>query len=574
MLAAYRPLSIRELNTAVNFTKESHCLGDLDLEDDDDFETRLRDACGLFVSVYGGKVDFLHQTARQFLLDTQVSTDQRRGDHRVWKESIQVEPAHAKMTEMCTRFLNFPDYANPFDHLSMEMPTDNPPLLIDNRMKIMKEVDSWLLQQNPFVSYTSEFWVFHARDAGSIPEAARDDYEKLCEDTGNISTRPWAIIRGVVIRMWMGWRVYEPSRRSPAALKASFGHLSELKQTMEAGRLSENDKDNYYFALLKAACEDARWCEERHRHLVVDFLLNLRPKHDTGNVQMAQLASSLVDSGAECHPIIPKLLHRGVLFSGSNDWHKNCDLLRDMVKRGCVMVLDLALSHCFDPIEGDWVCGHLRFRHQEIILDPWICSSPDAAQVKLKYQEGLLRRFDPNCRCHGGGKTLLHDAQQGYSARVLIQHGADVEARDNRERTPLFYIGAASDFMEILLEKGADVNARDEFGQSPLFAAGMEGRYHIIKHLLAAGGDIEARDHQGRTALIVACGMEKYAGAKWLIRLGADVEARDNAGNHPKALGGAEFHSIVWHSHHGVEEMHLCDCGVEFNDTPTRRFYT
>ncbi|KAF9632472.1 ankyrin repeat protein [Lasiodiplodia theobromae] len=55
MLAAYRPLSVRELNTAVNVTKESNCLGDLDLEDDDDFEKRLRDACGLFVSVYGGK---------------------------------------------------------------------------------------------------------------------------------------------------------------------------------------------------------------------------------------------------------------------------------------------------------------------------------------------------------------------------------------------------------------------------------------------------------------------------------------------------------------------------------------
>jgi hypothetical protein len=59
ILAASRPLTLSEINVAVNINKNSKSFRDLDLEREIDFKARLRSWCGLFVSVYDGRVYFL-----------------------------------------------------------------------------------------------------------------------------------------------------------------------------------------------------------------------------------------------------------------------------------------------------------------------------------------------------------------------------------------------------------------------------------------------------------------------------------------------------------------------------------
>jgi hypothetical protein len=66
ILGANRPLTLSEMNIAVNNNTSSPEA--LDLESEKDFQVRLRSWCRLFVSVYHDKVYFLHQTAREFLL--------------------------------------------------------------------------------------------------------------------------------------------------------------------------------------------------------------------------------------------------------------------------------------------------------------------------------------------------------------------------------------------------------------------------------------------------------------------------------------------------------------------------
>ncbi|KAF2469529.1 purine and uridine phosphorylase [Lindgomyces ingoldianus] len=101
ILAAGRPLTLSEMNVAVNIDDSSQTVHDMDLEEEEeDFKSRLRSWCGLFVSIHHGKIYFLHQTAREFLLanlpsSTTISTE-LRGHH-----SITIHQAHNVLAELC-----------------------------------------------------------------------------------------------------------------------------------------------------------------------------------------------------------------------------------------------------------------------------------------------------------------------------------------------------------------------------------------------------------------------------------------------------------------------------------------
>jgi hypothetical protein len=56
ILAANRPLTLSELNLALEIKETTRSIQDVDLEREEDFKSRLRSWCGLFVSVHHGKV--------------------------------------------------------------------------------------------------------------------------------------------------------------------------------------------------------------------------------------------------------------------------------------------------------------------------------------------------------------------------------------------------------------------------------------------------------------------------------------------------------------------------------------
>ncbi|GAM37811.1 hypothetical protein TCE0_033r08046 [Talaromyces pinophilus] len=104
ILAANRPLTLSEMNIAVNVDSNLQSIRDLDLEDKDDFKSRLRSWCGLFVSIHHDKVYFLHQTAREFLLADFPPANSLR-DLR-WYHSITTRQAHTVLAERCVLYLN------------------------------------------------------------------------------------------------------------------------------------------------------------------------------------------------------------------------------------------------------------------------------------------------------------------------------------------------------------------------------------------------------------------------------------------------------------------------------------
>ncbi|KAJ4162901.1 hypothetical protein NW754_014322 [Fusarium falciforme] len=93
--------------------------------------------------------------------------------------------------------------------------------------------------------------------------------------------------------------------------------------------------------------------------------------------------------------------------------------------------------------------------------------------------------------------SLDADSAPFYNmARMLISHGADVNARDTELLTPLH---SAADYdllpmVDLLLEAGADPNARDFEGTTPLGQAAVVGNIEMIQSLIKYGGDPQTFD--------------------------------------------------------------------------------
>ena len=116
--------------------------------------------------------------------------------------------------------------------------------------------------------------------------------------------------------------------------------------------------------------------------------------------------------------------------------------------------------------------------------------------------------------------------------------------------TAEFWRTATVEDVRAALAGGADVNARDEKNRTPLhFAAGLSAVPGVVKALLAAGADVDARAELGWTPLHYAALWSAAPGVvKALVAGGADVDARDDDGDTPLFV-------TVWNNAPGVKEV-------------------
>lgn len=68
VVAATRPLTLMEMNVALEIEESCTTIEDLDLVSEDWFRTTVRSLCGLFVAVIDSRVYLIHQTAKGFLI--------------------------------------------------------------------------------------------------------------------------------------------------------------------------------------------------------------------------------------------------------------------------------------------------------------------------------------------------------------------------------------------------------------------------------------------------------------------------------------------------------------------------
>ena len=226
---------------------------------------------------------------------------------------------------------------------------------------------------------------------------------------------------------------------------------------------------------------------------------------------------------------------------------KGAVALHTAAEKGDVLVAKFLLANGADHNAKD-VLGHSPL-HATAIPGVEAVAKLDAAGVDLSEivtVENALKVLGE--RLAGIDLAVLRDAPsvgeaKAAVAKLLLEHGADVNAANQFDQTPLagaVAIGKSS-VVEVLLAGKADVNISDRWGTTPLDYAVLYGNEDMARVLLANGADPNASAHDsGKTPLHLAVIEGHRNIAEALLANGAEADPKDATGWTPLNWAASE----------------------------------
>lgn len=119
------------------------------------------------------------------------------------------------------------------------------------------------------------------------------------------------------------------------------------------------------------------------------------------------------------------------------------------------------------------------------------------ARVLLRYGASTDARFDGNTT----PLMAAAQVGNSDGVRLLIDNGAEVNAVDDQDNTALIVGAGNPEVVRVLLGRGADANLANTFGQTPLLRAAGIPDVDSVRLLVQYGANVNARSARGMTAL-------------------------------------------------------------------------
>ncbi|KAK4201797.1 hypothetical protein QBC40DRAFT_322923 [Triangularia verruculosa] len=107
MLCTLRPLEVEEMHVALSaalaVSDKRGALTKTYLPTHEKFKKWVDSHCGFFVQIYGNEVQFIHQTAKEFLTEQPGETQGKPQ----WQGTFEMKAAHQRMRDLCCQYLAY-----------------------------------------------------------------------------------------------------------------------------------------------------------------------------------------------------------------------------------------------------------------------------------------------------------------------------------------------------------------------------------------------------------------------------------------------------------------------------------
>ncbi|KAK6500411.1 hypothetical protein TWF481_010755 [Arthrobotrys musiformis] len=220
IIAAARPLTLKEMSLALDMEEGHRSYRDLALRPEERFRENLRDLCGLFVTIVDSKIYLLHQTAKEFLV-LQDGTDPSRGDLK-WKYSIQPRDSHLRLAEICIQHLYFAEF-------------ESNPLYEDM-------IPSEYARSHVFLDYSANHWTTHVRKSQINSDEPMARYAMRLCNPNSTRCQTWLRIHWASTRTNIDF----PKDLTDLMITSYFGLAAAVGFVLESDGVDLNRRDSKY----------------------------------------------------------------------------------------------------------------------------------------------------------------------------------------------------------------------------------------------------------------------------------------------------------------------------------------
>ncbi|MCD4785696.1 MAG: ankyrin repeat domain-containing protein [Candidatus Eremiobacteraeota bacterium] len=208
-----------------------------------------------------------------------------------------------------------------------------------------------------------------------------------------------------------------------------------------------------------------------------------------------------------------------------------------------------ALSSSYDPAPS----GPSYFPKNQLIKRQFDRYDDFFKAVKndriMTVEEYINQGADVNAKDSKNVTPLQYATFNGHTniVRLLISEGAYVNTKDNNGRTLLHRAAKEghTDIVKLLTSKNALVNAKENSGWTPLHYAARYGHADIVKLLVSKSANVNTKENSNWTPLHYAARYGHIEVVKSLISRGANVNARENSNWTPLHLAESKGHSDI-----------------------------
>ena len=458
----------------------------------EDQEQALLSSCSSLIAIVGSDesrvVQFSHFSVKEFLTSDRLGTS----SGYISRYHIVLEPAHAILTQACMSVL----------------------LRSDDRVEEGRNFsERGVGNRSPLAIYAAEHWVTHTQD-GKASSGLRKAMEYLF-DADKPYFAAWLQLHDIDTGPQFGssFSEFTPARKSgatPLYYAALCGFQDLVEHLIVDDPNQVNATGGYYMSPLVAALAG--------RHFPTAKLLHNNDAHPNvrGHRRMTPLYSAAFFGDVEMVQVLLKYK------ADVNAWHADGRTPLHFASRGTHSIIpniDLSLSKVARLIlEHGADVNALGYDHSTPLHFAAQYGRVEVVHVLLEHVTNLAAEGDDsktasqvvseyvNSR-NAEGQSPLHSASQGPGRNYM-------EGRN----TALLL----SNVTRLLLEHGADINALQNNHSTPLHVAARLGRVEVVHVLLEHGANVGAEDNGGKTAYHIAEGRRHHE----IMRLLSEHRAR------------------------------------------------